>query len=87
MARIILSDEQKRINEVQHLYESQKNKVYDFSVDDFIIDNANNFKHKSWKTKVKGGIDRNETIAIIERYITECNKPLNERNLDFIHLS
>jgi hypothetical protein len=67
MARVILSDEQKRINEVQHLYESQKNKVYDYSVDDFIIDEHNNFYHKSWKTKVKGGIDRNETIAIIEQ--------------------
>ena len=87
MTKIILSDEQNRIESNKYLFENQKNKLYNYNLSDFIIDENNNFYHKSWKTKVKGGNSKEETINIINRYITECNKPYGERNLNFIHLA
>lgn len=87
MAKIILSDEQNRIESNKYLFENQKNKLYNYNLSDFIIDENNNFYHKSWKTKVKGGNSKEETINIINRYIIECNKPYGERNLNFIHLA
>lgn len=87
MAKIILSDEQNRIESNKYLFEHQKNKLYNYNLSDFIIDENNNFYHKSWKTKVKGGNSKEETIDIINRYIIECNKPYGERNLNFIHLA
>lgn len=68
------------------LYEAQKSKVYDFKESDFSIDLlTNKWKHKSWKTWMKGGNDYSETKEIINRYIAECAKPYGTRNLDFVH--
>lgn len=87
MAKSIFSDEQKRLNENKVLFENQKNKVFNYTLNDFVIDENNNFYHKSWKTKVKGGNSKSETIDIINLYIEECNKPYGKRNLNFIHLA
>lgn len=87
MAKSIFSDEQKRLNENKVLFENQKNKLFNYTLNDFVIDENNNFYHKSWKTKVKGGNSKSETINIINRYIEECNKPYGKRNLNFIHLA
>lgn len=87
MAKIIFSSEQQKLNETKVLFENQKNKVFNYMLNDFIIDENNNFYHKNWKTKVKGGNSKSETVNIINRYITECNKPYGERNLSFIHLT
>lgn len=87
MAKSIFSDEQKRLNENKVLFENQKNKVFNYTLNDFVIDENNDFYHKSWKTKVKGGNSKSETINIINRYIEECNKPYGKRNLSFIHLA
>lgn len=86
MAKIIFSSEQ-QLNETKVLFENQKNKVFNYVLNDFIIDENNNFYHKNWKTKVKGGNSKSETIDIINRYIIECNKPYGKRNLNFIHLT
>lgn len=87
MAKIIFSSEQQQLNETKVLFENQKNKVFNYMLNDFIIDENNNFYHKNWKTKIKGGNSKSETIDIINRYITECSKPYGKRNLNFIHLA
>ena len=86
MAKSIFSEEQRRLIENKILFENQKNKVFNYTLNDFVIDENNNFYHKSWKTKIKGGNSKSETINMINRYIVECNKPYGERNLSFIHL-
>lgn len=87
MTKIIFISEQQRLNDTKVLFENQKNKVFNYTLNDFIVDENNNFHHKNWKTKVKGGKSKSETINIINRYIGECNKPYGERNLSFIHLT
>lgn len=93
----IISDEQKRMNEVKHLYENQKKRIFNYSLNDFHIEPISEetitfkaivfkWKHKNWKTWVKGAEGYTETQNIINKYIVECNKPYGTRNLSFIHL-
>ena len=89
----IISDEQKRMNEVKHLYENQKKRIFDYSLSDFYIEPISEgaitfkWKHKNWKTWVKGTKGYTATQDIINKYIIECNKPYGNRNLSFIHLA
>lgn len=89
----IISDEQKRMNEVKHLYENQKKRIFDYSLSDFYIEPISEgaiifkWKHKNWKTWVKGTKGYIATQDIINKYIIECNKPYGTRNLSFIHLT
>lgn len=94
----IISDEQKRMNEVKHLYENQKKRIFDYSISDFYIKPISEetitfeaitfkWKHKNWKTWMKGAKGYAATQDIINKYIIECNKPYGTRNLSFIHLA
>lgn len=91
MARKILSDEQKKLNEVKHLYQKQQNKKFNYSVDNFDIDHLHEnsiqfkWKHKSWNVWMKGGTGITETKNIVTRYIEECNKPYGKRNFSQFH--
>jgi hypothetical protein len=68
-------------------YEKAKNKKWDLTQEDFILDENNNFTHATWKgVFCKGGTTVVATMEIINRYIDECNKPYGERDLSFIHL-
>jgi len=80
-----ISDEQKKINELKHLYENQKNKVFNYSIDDFEIYDSQ-WKHKDWKTWYKGCGRYDHTKKLVERYIEECKKPYGQRDLSQFHL-
>lgn len=95
MSKKIISENQKRLNEVKVLYQNQKNKKFNYNLEDFIIvvgdiEGECKWKHKSWKTWVKGYIGYDsigKTRKMIATYILECEKPYGKRNLDFIHLT
>lgn len=86
MSKKILSPEMEMLNKVQGLYEKQRNKKFNYNIDDFEIYDSQ-WKHKDWKTWCKGAGRYDKTKEIVEKYIEECNKPLEERNLSFIHLA
>ena len=70
------------------LYESKKAKVYDFKPEDFSIDLlTNKWKHKTWKTWMKGGNDYAETKELVKKYCAECAKPYGEGDLSMFHLA
>ena len=82
--------EQQRIKEMQKLYESQKNKKFNYSPDDFSIDLlSGKWKHKNWKTWMKGDPtgDYLKTKKIVLKYIEECKKPYGHRDLSMFHLA
>ena len=81
----IISDEQRKINEVKHLYENQKNKVFNYSIDDFEIYDSQ-WKHKDWNVWMKGCGRYDHTKKLVERYIEECKKPYGQRDLSQFHL-
>lgn len=83
----IISDEQKKINELKHLYENQKNKVFNYSIDDFEIIGGN-WKHKDWEVWMQGDPIGyySKTKKIVEKYIEECKKPYGQRDLSQFHL-
>lgn len=85
MAKII-SDEQKKIQEMKNLYVNQKNRKFDYSIDDFDIFDCQ-WKHKDWKTWCKGYGRYDKTKELVEQYISECKKPYGKRDLSFIHLA
>ena len=83
----VYDTEQQRIHEMQKFYDSQSQKQCNYTEDDFSIDSlSNKWKHKSWKTWMKGGNDYAETKVIIRKYIAECKKPYGSRNLSEFHL-
>ena len=84
MARII-TEEQKKINEVRGLYVSQSKKEYNYSIDDFVIYDSQ-WKHKNWNTWCKGEGRYDYTKKKVEQYIVECKKPYGKRDLNFVHL-
>ena len=87
--RRIISDDQKKINEVKHLYKKQQKKKFNYSLDDFSIDLlSGKWKHKDWKVWMKGvpSGDYAETKEIVKRYIKECKKPYGQRDLSQFHL-
>lgn len=86
MGKKILSPEMEMINKVQSLYEKQRNKKFNYNIEDFEIYDSQ-WKHNDWKTWCKGAERYDKTKEIVEKYIKECNKPLEERNLSFIHLA
>lgn len=86
MAKKILSPEMEMLNKVQSLYEKQRNKKFNYNIDDFEIYDSQ-WKHKTWETWCKGAGRYDKTKEIVEKYINECNKPLEERDLSFIHLA
>ena len=81
----IITEEQKRFKLNVKLVESQKNKKFEYSLDDFLIYDSQ-WKHYDWKTWCKGANRYDHTKKIVKRYIAECKKPYGQRNLDFIHL-
>lgn len=85
MAKRIISEEQKRLNEVKNLYTSQKHKTFNYSIDDFEIYDSQ-WKHKDWKTWMKGCGRYDHTKKLVEQYIEECKKPYGKRNLSMFHL-
>ena len=89
MAKKIISEEQKKLNEVKNLYTSQKRKKFNYSPDDLSIDLlSGKWKHKDWKVWMKGAPsgDYGETKEIVKRYIEECKKPYGKRDLSQFHL-
>ena len=80
----IISDEQKRLNEVKSLYNNQKNKSFNYSIDDFEIYDSQ-WKHKDWKTWMKGCGRYDHTKKLVDRYIEECKKPYGQRDLSQFH--
>lgn len=83
----VVDEEALRRKEAEKQYETAKNKVWSFKEEDFSIDLlTNKWKHKSWKTWLKGGDDYAETKKLVKRYIEECAKPYGTRDLSFIHL-
>lgn len=86
MARYITSEEKYR-TKMTKLYEEAKNKVWDYNLEDFKINEHFNFTHISWKgTYCKGGNSLVETIELINKYIDEIRKPRIQRDLSWLHL-
>lgn len=83
--RRIISDDQRKINEVKHLYKKQRQKKFNYSLDDFEIYDSQ-WKHKDWKTWMKGCGRYDHTKKLVEQYIAKCNKPYGQRNLSKFHL-
>lgn len=77
--------EQKRIQEMQKLYASQKQKTFNYTLADFEI-YPRGWKHKNWNTWMEGADNIHKTKEIVERYIKECKKPYGKRDLSFVHL-
>ena len=87
MAKRIISEEQKSINETKKYYDAQRNKQYNYNENDFSIDLLTlKWRHKSWKTWCKGSESYEKTKEIIKRYCNECKKPYGTRDLSFVHL-
>jgi len=82
-----ISDEQKKINKVKHLYKKQQKKKFDYSINDFDIIGGN-WQHKDWKVWMKGDPngDYSKTKNIVLKYIEECKKPYGQRDLSQFHL-
>lgn len=78
--------EQQKIKEMQKFYASQSQKTFNYTLDDFTICGGC-WKHKSWKTWMKGAESYSETQKIVQDYINECKKPYGKRNLSKFHLS
>ena len=87
MAKKIISEEQKKLNDVKNLYTSQKNKKFNYSINDFDIIGGN-WQHKDWKVWMKGDPngDYSKTKKIVLKYIEECKKPYGQRDLSQFHL-
>ena len=83
----VYDTEQQRIKEMQKLYDSQRQKKFNYSIDDFDIIGGN-CQHKDWKVWMKGDPngDYSKTKKIVEKYIEECKKPYGQRNLSQFHL-
>lgn len=87
MKKRIISPEQQSLIETKKYYDAQKAKSYNYSADDFEVDLlTNKWRHKSWKTWMKGEKDYSETKKLINKYIDECKKPYGTRNLSGFHL-
>ena len=90
----VYDSEQQRIKEMQKLYASQKQKTFNYSLDDFVIEPIYKWsidfmwKHKDWKVWMKGDPngDYSKTKKIVEKYIEECKKPYGQRDLSQFHL-
>ena len=86
MARFITPEEKYR-TKMSKLYEEAKNKVWDYNLEDFKINERFNFTHITWKgTYCKGGNSLVETIELINKYIDEIGKPHIQRDLSWLHL-
>ena len=81
----VYDPEQQRIKNMQKLYISQKQKTFNYSLDDFEIYDSQ-WKHKDWKTWCKGCGRYDHTVKLVERYIEECKKPYGQRDLSQFHL-
>ena len=77
--------EQQRIKEMQKLYASQKQKAFNYTLDDFEIYDSQ-WKHKDWKTWFKGCGRYDRTKKLVEQYIEECKKPYGQRDFSQFHL-
>lgn len=88
MARIIKDEHIEKVLKNAELCKNHQTKKWNFKVTDFIIDdNTFNFTHPTWKnTWCKGGKSKLDTIALIQKYCKECNKPYKKRDLSFVHL-
>ena len=90
--RRVYDTEQQRIKEMQKLYGVQKNKSFNYNIDDFFVEPTYagsiefKWKHKDWKTWMKGTKGFNQTKSIIKNYISECKKPYGQRDLSQFHL-
>lgn len=90
--RRVYDAEQQRIKEMQKLYGVQKNKSFNYNIDDFFVEPTYassiefKWKHKDWKTWMKGTKGFNQTKSIIKNYISECKKPYGQRDLSQFHL-
>jgi len=85
--RKVYDQEQKRIQEMQKLYVSHKNKKFNYKIEDFDIIGGN-WQHKDWKVWMKGDPNRDysKTKSIVLKYIDECKKPYGQRDLSQFHL-
>lgn len=80
--------EQQRIKKMQKLYASQRQKTFNYSIDDFNIVGGN-WQHKDWNVWMKGDPtgDYSKTKKIVLKYIEECKKPYGQRDLSQFHLA
>ena len=68
-------------------YLMSRNRKWDLTEEEFIIDENLNFTHATWKgVFCKGGDTVIATVEIINQYIEECNKSEEKRDLSFIHI-
>ena len=87
MAKRYITSEEKYRNKMAKMYDEAKNKVWDFNLEDFKINEKFNFTHKSWNgTYCKGGKSVSETVELINKYIEESKKPWMQRDLSWLHL-
>jgi len=80
MAKRFIDPEVAKILNNMKLFEAHKNKTCDYTLEDFIIE-KNKWRHKTWKCWMRG------TKRTVIKYIKECNKPWEERNLSEFHLA
>ena len=91
MRKMLLPEIQELMNK-RESYDKQLHKKYDFKAEDFIIEPTYEkstlfkWRHKDWKVWMKGERGISATKDIVNRYISECRKPLMKRNLDFLHI-
>lgn len=83
----VYDPEQQRIRNMQKLYASQRQKIFNYSIDDFDIIGGN-WQHKDWKVWMKGDPngDYSKTRKIVLKYIEECKKLYGQRDLSQFHL-
>jgi len=87
MRKVIDEAQNQRIINSQ-LIKKQMSKKFNYSLDDFSIELSNgNWKHKDWKTWMKGCGQYDQTQRLVEKYIAECKKPYGQRNLSQFHLA
>lgn len=88
-----LDPEIQKLKENINLHRKQAVKCYNYRLDEFEIVPINNketsykWRHKTWRTWLKGGNSIVNTVEIVNRYIDECRKPYGQRNIDFIHIA
>ena len=83
----VYDPEQQRIKNMQKLYVLQRQKTFNYTIDDFDII-GENWQHKDWNVWMKGDPngDYSKTEKIVLKYIDECKKPYGQRDLSQFHL-
>ena len=72
----------------KQLRENAAKKIWSNKLDSFTLNEKLNITKNDWHgTYIKGGKTVLESVCMINDYIDECDKPIENRNLSFIHLA